>query len=104
MTDLTEQLLAFRAAPGRFDVLGGHIVVAVEGCTCDGPFETYGHRPGCGYEPVMTVAEFRTLSNEDLGRLLRTAGLAPVQSRGVHNHIAGTTHGSVLQVGHVGGR
>lgn len=74
---ITEDLLVYRAMPGRFDVHAGHVVVAVEGCTCDGPHEGYGHRPECGYEPVLTVAEFRALSEEDLGRLLRTAGLAP---------------------------
>jgi hypothetical protein len=37
--------------------MANHLVVAAGRCTCDGPFETYGHRPECGYEPVMTLDE-----------------------------------------------
>lgn len=40
-----------------FAVIADHLVAHVGRCTCDGPFETYGHRPGCGYEPIMTLDE-----------------------------------------------
>jgi hypothetical protein len=43
----------------KFEIMAGHLVVAVGRCTCDGPFDTYGHRPECGYEPVMTLDELR---------------------------------------------
>jgi hypothetical protein len=45
------------ALPDQFAIMADHLVVAVWRCTCDGPFETYGHRRECGYEPIMTLDE-----------------------------------------------
>ena len=74
---LDPKMLAYRAAPGRFDVLAGHIVMDAGRCTCAAPdvngYATHEH--GCGAEPVMTVEEFRALPDEELGKLLRSAGL-----------------------------
>lgn len=39
-----------------FEIMAGHLVVAVDGCTCDGGGEV-PHRPECGYEPVIDLAE-----------------------------------------------
>jgi hypothetical protein len=40
-----------------FAVIADYLVARVDRCTCDGPFETYGHRPECGYEPVVALDE-----------------------------------------------
>lgn len=52
------------ALPGQFAVIANHLVVNVGRCTCDGPFETYGHRPECGYEPIMTLDELATVLSQ----------------------------------------
>jgi hypothetical protein len=61
-------------APGRFDVFADHIVVQLGGCNCASPGAEFGHEAHCGYEPVMTLDEFRALPAEALGALLRRAG------------------------------
>lgn len=65
------------ALPDQFAVIADHLVVNVGRCTCDGPFETYGHRPECGYEPVMTLAELAVV----LSRAGRTVLELPEPSR-----------------------
>lgn len=55
----------------QFEVIGGYLTAAVEGCTCDGPFDGVpgvDHRGGCGYEPVATV--------DEIVQALRRAGSA----------------------------
>lgn len=41
----------------EYAIIAGYLVVKVDHCTCDGPFETYGCRPECGYEPVISLTE-----------------------------------------------
>lgn len=40
----------------KFAIMHGWLVVEVDGCTCDGGGE-FPHRPECGYEPVIQLAD-----------------------------------------------
>lgn len=43
----------------KYSIMAGHVVVAVDDCTCDA--SEFGHRPECGYEPVITLTELEYL-------------------------------------------
>lgn len=49
------------AAAEQFAVIGDYLAGNVGRRTCDGPFETYGHRPECGYEPIMKLDELTSV-------------------------------------------
>lgn len=38
------------------EVIAGYLVIPVDNCTCDGGGE-FPHRPECGYEPAVPIAE-----------------------------------------------
>lgn len=68
--------------PGRFDIQDGHLVVELgEGCTCDPDPTGTIHQRWCGTEPVMTVAQLRSLPEDELGALLRAGGVRPRKQR-----------------------
>lgn len=43
----------------EYAIMAGHLVEAVGECTCG--LTEFGHLPGCGYEPVITLAELAYL-------------------------------------------
>lgn len=55
----------YRFAPEELAIHHGWLLVKVHGCTCDGG-QPFGHRPDCGYEPVMTTVELAQLLNTTL--------------------------------------
>ncbi len=55
----------------ELSVYGEWLVQEANGCTCQGTDAHYGHQPGCGYEPLLKVAEIKDA--------LRAAGYAVVE-------------------------
>lgn len=70
---------AATAGDPAFEVIADYLAVNVGRCTCDGPFEIEGveHRPGCGFEPVITLDELAVV----LARTGRMVVEIPVHSR-----------------------
>ena len=52
----------------RPEIMAGYLVVPVDGCTCDGGGE-FPHRPECGYEPAIPIAEVEAALARD-GRMV----------------------------------
>lgn len=98
-----EQAAESRVTPAQgiidepFAIIADHLVAHVGRCTCDGLFETYGHRPECGYEPVMTL--------DELSVVLAKAGRAvvdlpePEKRRGSNGETYWFTSASSITVG-----
>lgn len=79
----------------QVEIIGGYLVVPVDGCTCDGGGE-FPHRPACGYEPAVPLAEVEAA----LARARRAEGHTVGGVSGVTDDMARKIVQAIADPGH----
>jgi hypothetical protein len=69
----------------EFEIMAGHLVVAVDGCTCDGGGD-FPHRPECGYEPVIDLADLTDVMRRQAQDEPVAKPLNPVLAEKLHKY------------------
>lgn len=62
-----------------WSVFAGWVCEHVDQCTCDGPFETYGHRPECGLVPLAETGKVPALAFAEVARAIMPELVAEIE-------------------------